>query len=385
MFVFTDFHFKSFCDDSAKCNSQCTRSSVVGTFDILVDNAVTQSHMRFVYTGDRALFNYNLLANHRKLELANYILPKMKFRAVLNQPTAMRDLHGIISMLAKINKETTLMLEPTSLTFVVAENLVQGTPWLWSDIQCGGGGFFSEYTMQGVDQLLHNKIVMSTNTIKLASAVAALSKSQARYVKLKLTNRQFPCLTVELEVPSAAGSASVPFRKVTHDVPVTLIAVRDWSEFAVPRSQQPPDDGDAGDRSIGMPSMRSLRTLVDRIKNLSPSITVYYNNVGELSLVVETDMATVTSHYRNLPVTVLRNGNGSRQVVAAPTATAPGSDGNGEVSCRVSSRQLSMILGGLQMSQTGMWCSIVRDVLMNLRVEISTVVSVNCMFNVVAL
>lgn len=315
----------------------------------------------------------------------------MKFRAVLNQPAAMRDLHGIISMLAKINKETTLILEATSLTFVVAENLVQGTPWLWSDIQCGGGGFFAEYTMQGVDQLLHNKIVMSMNTVKLASAVAALSRSQARYVKLKLTNRQFPCLTIELEVPSAAASASVPYRKVTHDVPVTLVAVRDWTEFSVPRSQHQQLDGDANDsahsRSIGMPSMRSLRTLVDRIKNLSPSITVYYNHVGELSLVVETDTATVTSHYRNLPVTRL-NGDGNQQQSseqAAKRTATTGSGANGEVSCRVSSRQLSMILGGLQISQTGMWCSIVRDVLMNLRVEISAVVSVNCMFNVVAL
>lgn len=330
----------------------------------------------------------------------------MKFRAVINQPAAMRELHGIIAMLAKIHKEATLVLEPTQIHFVLAENVVQGTPWLWSDIDTGD--FFAEYTMHGVDRLLHDRIVMSVNTVKLAGALAQLHQrsQQVRFVKLKLTNRQFPCLTIELEVPSAAGGAAVPYRRVTHDVPVTLIAVRDWSEFEVPRLRrrrrrlQINDDGTTGTThsdgvsctdsgrvsgSIGMPSVRSLRTLVDRIKNLSPSITVYYNNAGELSLVVETDQATVSSHYINLQVVPdddhnAGSGHSADLGGVADDAVAVGA--NNEVSCSVSSKQLAMVLSSLQMS-TAMWCHIERDQALSLRVEIRPSVTVNCMLNVV--
>lgn len=333
----------------------------------------------------------------------------MRFRAVLNAPSALRDLHGIISTLARIHKECTLRLDPHSMQFIIAENLVQGTPWLWSDCDCRpAAGFCAEYTMQGVDATAaNNRIVMSINTVKLASALAQLGRGQARYVKMKLTNRQFPCLTMELEVPSAsaaANSSSVPYRRLTHDVPVTLVAVRDWPEFDVPQTQSAAgddelhgaagngndnDDDDADDatngsmtRRIGMPSMRSLRQLVDRLKNLAPAITVYYNNAGELYLVTEAGNLTVNSLYRNLPMRWRRR-SGSRAAVGGG-GSSDAAD-RGEVACRVSSKQLAMILGGLQMAQTAMWCCIVKDVLMNLRVEISEAVSVTCMFNVVAL
>lgn len=333
----------------------------------------------------------------------------MKFRAVLNQPSAMRDLRGLVGMLAKVHKEATVLIDPQRMSFVIAENIAQGIPWLWTDIgDCSpAGGVFSEFGMEGVDRLLHNRIVLSVNTLKLAGALAMLTKTQTvRYVKMKLTNRQFPCLTIDLEVPTAAGcNSSVPYRKVTHDVPVSLIAVRDWADYEVPadrcrpsrrgrRNRQAVDDdadddatpslvvGDGGTSIsyvIGLPSVRSLRTLVDRIKNLSPLITIYYNNTGELSLVIETDQATVASHYRNLSVKLApAEDGGVQEMVANPVAQ--------EVSCRVSSKQLSMVLGSLQMASLsgGMWCHIEAEGFMNLRADIRKEVTVNCMFNLVA-
>lgn len=321
----------------------------------------------------------------------------MKFRAVCNAPSAQRELHGILSALARIHKEVTLILQPDSLQFIVPENCTQGTPWLWSDV-ANASALFAEYHMEGVDRLLHNRIVLQLNAVKLCGALSALNRSGSssaagqlppvRYVKFKLTNRQFPCLSVELEIPSAvinggsnAGSIAQQYRSVTHDVPVQLVAVRDWHEFEVPRSARSQQLMDS--QSFSLPSLRSLRTLVDRIKNLSSSITVYYNGSGELALVVETDSATVASHYKNLLTKRSTSNDGNGDSAADETAMT---DVDGEVSCRVSSKQLSMILGSLQLPLTGgLWCHIERDSVMELRAEIRPHVTVNCMINVVAL
>lgn len=289
----------------------------------------------------------------------------MKFRAVINDPAHMQELHAILTMLSKINnKDTVCCIEPRNLSFVVAENYVQGTPWIWSDI--GSAVFFSEYEMEGVDCLAHNRIVMAFDTIKLCNALAVLAKGPARYVKLKLTNRQSACLTVQLE-SAASSSDSGLFRKIQHEVPVTLIPTRDWNEFDIPSLTQ-------HSRSIAMPSVRSLRNLVDKIKNLSPSMTVYYNNVGELSLVVETDLTTVSSHYRNLSVT--------EHPEAQPDPALNTADG--EVACRISSKQLAMLLGSNQLQHANMVCNIHQDVSLRLRLEIRPKVSVDCVLFVVA-
>lgn len=290
----------------------------------------------------------------------------MKFRAIINDPGHMQELHAIITMLSKINKDTVCLIEPNVFSFVVVENYVQGTPWIWSEI--GSSTLFSEYVMEGVDSKTNNKIVMSFNSIKLCNALSMLAKGPARYVKLKLTNRQFPCLTVELETASSSSDSGL-YRKIMHEVPMTLIPTREWSEFDIPSLSQ-------HSRSISLPSVRSLRNLVDKIKNLSPSMTVYYNNVGELSLVVETDLATVSSQYRNLSVT------------KHPSNDAPTGDmeveTEDEVSCRINSKQLAMLLASNQLQHANMSCNIHRDVSLRLRLEIQHKVFINCVLFVVA-
>lgn len=291
----------------------------------------------------------------------------MKFRAIINDPAHMQELHAIITMLSKINKDTVCLIEPNVFSFVVAENYVQGTPWIWSEI--GSTALFSEYVMEGVDAKTNNKIVMSFNSIKLCNAMSMLAKGPARYVKLKLTNRQFPCLTVELETASSSSDSGL-FRKIMHEVPMTLIPTREWSEFDIPSLSQ-------HSRSISLPSVRSMRNLVDKIKNLSPSMTVYYNNVGELSLVVETDLATVSSQYRNLSVT-------KHPAKNDPQDTAGDVEAEDEVSCRINSKQLAMLLASNQLQHANMSCNIHRDVSLRLRLEIRPKVSVNCVLFVVA-
>lgn len=51
-----------------------------------------------------------------------------------------------------------------------------------------------------------------------------------------------------------------------------------------------------------MPSLRSINNLVNKMKNLSPYLTVNGTSMGDLSFITETEQATVTNNYKNLQV-----------------------------------------------------------------------------------
>lgn len=79
--------------------------------------------------------------------------------------------------------------------------------------------------------------------------------------------------------------------------------------------------------SATMPTLKSLKSLCDKMKNLSPSLTICCDLNGDLIFVVETDSAMVASRYFNLNVTKLED----------PIVPIEGE----EVSCRVDSKQLA--------------------------------------------
>lgn len=106
-------------------------------------------------------------------------------------------------------------------------------------------------------------------------------------------------------------------RTVTHDVPVNVIPRRLWDEFEEPEM---PDfdvsltnnflyaviflatiiDGAYFQVSIYMPPLRVMRNVVDRMKNLSNFLTISANNSGQLTLSINTDIATITTHFKDL-------------------------------------------------------------------------------------
>lgn len=57
--------------------------------------------------------------------------------------------------------------------------------------------------------------------------------------------------------------------------------------------------------SILLPPLENLKTVVDRLKNLSPIIILQANNVGEFQFKVESDEANVQTEWRGLsnPIT----------------------------------------------------------------------------------
>lgn len=143
----------------------------------------------------------------------------MKFRAQAFDPVHMKEFHGIISTLSKVSREAYCSIRPDGITFIVPSNATHSTPSIYAEI--GRTAYFTDYSMAGAKPEIDNKIMFSFNAIKFAGALCTLGRgASSRYLKLSLTEKQFPCITVDLEVPSTSSAQS---RKVTHDVPVTII------------------------------------------------------------------------------------------------------------------------------------------------------------------
>lgn len=92
--------------------------------------------------------------------------------------------------------------------------------------------------------------------------------------------------------------------------------------------------------SIQLPSLRSLRSLLDKMKNLAPSLTICSTSNGDLSLIVETESAMVVSRYYNL---MLETTNGDDSTRAKDGELV-------EISCMVDSKQLAMCCASIQVN-----------------------------------
>lgn len=278
----------------------------------------------------------------------------MKFRAVIRDQQSCREFHDIITTISKIsnNKEAALIIKTNQIQLIVSENSAHSIPSIWAEVD--KDSFFPEYIMNGVDDEQNNQIVLTFNPNKMANALSLL-KGVVKYCKIKLTNKDFPCLTVQLEVPSTTG------RQITHDVPVQVIPTRDWAEFEIPRL---PDFKSI----ISMPTLKSIRSLVEKIKNLASHVTFFCNNAGEIAMVVETDEATVASNYRNLEVHL-----------------DDPDDRNVEVSCRVSAKELGIYFTCNQFQDLKMYCCATQDHVLKIVVEVRPFVSLNCILWAVTL
>lgn len=116
-----------------------------------------------------------------------------------------------------------MRLTPNNVCFNVAN---ETTPMVWVTLE--QDKFFNEYTLSGKSEN-HNEIYMEFNTLMLAKSISSL-KTSAKSAKIKLTNKQQPCLTFEIEL----NSTSTESRLCVHDVPISVIPQRRWSNYDAP-------------------------------------------------------------------------------------------------------------------------------------------------------
>eukprot|EP00117_Sycon_ciliatum_P005984 scpid5280/ scgid9712/ Checkpoint protein HUS1 len=259
----------------------------------------------------------------------------VRFRAKLLDVAGIIHLSRVVATLSKVAKTCVLRLTPDKVFFVLSDRTAQATGMrIWCNLE--QGNFFDDYRIEGRDET--NQILLELVTEQLSRALkTALT---AASVKIKLTNKHTPCLTLEINTQASATRT----RSVTHDIPVTLVPAKLWSDFEeppMPRYQV----------SICLPALKTLRHAVDRLKNLSNYLILSANNVGNFSLEVETDDVSVRTQFKDLDNPVVEN---------CPVSEQTG-DPEHMVSARVDIRKFGQFLQAQQINPTRIVCNILEN------------------------
>uniref|UniRef100_A0A3Q4BUI4 Checkpoint protein n=1 Tax=Mola mola TaxID=94237 RepID=A0A3Q4BUI4_MOLML len=259
----------------------------------------------------------------------------MKFRGKLVDVACVNHFTRVITTISKLTKTCVLRLTPDNLFFVLSGKVANGGVGMWCELP--QANFFDEYQMEGVSSE-DNEICLEVTPENLSRALKTIQCAKA--VKVKLTRKHCPCLTIAAELPTLSSTSRV----VTHDVPVDVIPRRLWHEFKEPSM---PDF----DVSIYLPPLKTMKNVVDRMKNLSNFLVIEANLNGEMNLKIETDLVSVTTHFKDL-------GNPPW----GKTSLSPGSrDPEAMAQARVDIRKLQQFLMGQQVNPSKAMCNIVHE------------------------
>ncbi|KAJ0171782.1 hypothetical protein K1T71_012545 [Dendrolimus kikuchii] len=293
--------------------------------------------------------------------IENDLCVGMKFRAVMMDSGPMREFSNIVTTISKLSKESVLRIADDKLYFIVCDESSGPTPLvLWCEIP--QRIFFAEYQMVGLDNE-HKDIYLGMNSGNLAKLLGTLKT--AKSLKMKLTKKQCPCLTLEIE---SASSTSQQTRNVTHDIPVIVIPRKVWPELQEPKTPEP-------DISIELPLLKQLRTTIDRMKTMATEVVLWASAEGRLTLQIKTDMAKVSTRFKELRV----------EAFGGPiehSDSEPESQVNEDTSklcyCRVDAKKFSMFLSADQISHNKTVCKMVHKKLVILCLETEQDVKLQC-------
>ncbi|XP_020021002.1 checkpoint protein HUS1 isoform X2 [Castor canadensis] len=258
----------------------------------------------------------------------------MRFRARILDTACLNHFTRVGSMIAKLAKICTLRISPDKLNFILSDKLASGGVSMWCELE--QENFFSEFQMEGVSAE-NNEIYLELTSENLSRALKTAQNAKA--LKIKLTNKHFPCLTISVELLSMSNSS----RTVTHDIPVKIIPRKLWKDLQEPSI---PDS----DVSIYLPVLKTMKSVVEKMKNISNHLIIEANLNGELNLKIETELVCVTTHFKDL-------GN-------PPEASANASqDRHPEemTEVHVDIKKLLQFLAGQQVNPTKALCNIVAN------------------------
>uniref|UniRef100_A0A0K8R836 Checkpoint protein n=1 Tax=Ixodes ricinus TaxID=34613 RepID=A0A0K8R836_IXORI len=216
----------------------------------------------------------------------------MKFRARIVDIVSLQQFTKIVHTISKLAKVAAVRITLDTVYFIVNEDAVSGGGFLWADVP--QDTIFQEFNMQGVSEEFNEiylDVVMEHLVRALRSSVAAKS------LKIKLTKKQTPCLSLEIELI------------ITH-----------------------------------MPSLKALKTIVEKMRNLNTYVTIGISTDREMTMSVQTDMVTVTTHFKGLQF---------------PVPESPAGLISGQYEVRLDLRRLTPLLVGQQLNPRQVTCKII--------------------------
>ncbi|KAK4320744.1 hypothetical protein Pmani_008401 [Petrolisthes manimaculis] len=268
----------------------------------------------------------------------------MRFTGVMNDIMCIRQFASIVNAVARLSKTCVLRITTTHLYLIANEaGIVNSSPGLWAELD--QGHFFNVFNMGGVSEE-NNEIFLEMEPDTLSKTLSSFTSTQtaARFLKIKLTKKHSPCLTLEVELPSL----SVHARIVVHDVPVRPLPRRQWSLYQEPEMPQ-------CDASLYLPPLKQLRHVVERMKTQASHITLAGNRRGTLVFSMSTDTVTVSTYFRHLSMPTWDRDDGGR-------------DGEPEElrSATVDIKRLALFLTGEQIGPSKVICNIVEGRLIHM-------------------
>ncbi|KAJ8406922.1 hypothetical protein AAFF_G00291980 [Aldrovandia affinis] len=260
----------------------------------------------------------------------------MRFRAKMVDVGCLNNFTRVVNTISKLTKTCTLRLTTDNLFFMLSDKVANGGVSMWCELS-QQGNFFDEFQLEGVSAEA-NEIYLELQPENLSRALR--TAQNAKSLKIKLTKKHCPCLTLAAELPSLSSVSRV----VTHDIPVDVIPRRLWQDFKEPIV---PDF----DVSIYLPPLKTMKNVVDRMKNLSQHLVLEANLNGEMNLKIETDLVSVSTHFKDL-------GNPSW---GDDGSQGPSRDRAPEVMAhtRVDIKKLQQFLAGQQVNPSKAMCNIV--------------------------
>ncbi|XP_011419857.1 checkpoint protein HUS1-like [Crassostrea angulata] len=263
----------------------------------------------------------------------------MRFRGKIADIGCIQHFTRIIGTLSKLIKVCVLRITPSNWYFILSEKLVSGGVHIWCELP--QGHFFDEYALEGVSEEA-NEIFLELAPENLTRALK--TAQNAKWIKIKLTKKHSPCLTFEVDLPTLSSHS----RTVVHDIPVTVIPRRHWEDYEEPEVPQ-------FDVTIAMPQLKILKNVVDKMKNLSNYVILSANQNGEMKLMVETDMVSVSTHFRDLVNPVNKD-----RVPSSQSSDAPEPDPHQFAEARIDIRKFAQFLTGQQVNPTKVICNIAK-------------------------
>ncbi|KAG9355965.1 hypothetical protein JZ751_000809, partial [Albula glossodonta] len=223
----------------------------------------------------------------------------MKFRAKLVDVGCLNHFTRVVNTISKLTKTCTLRLTTDNLFFMLSDKVANGGVSMWCELS--QANFFDEFQLEGVSAEA-NEIYLEFQPENLSRALR--TAQNAKSLKIKLTKKHCPCLTLAAELPSLSSVSRV----VTHDIPVDVIPRRLWQdlkepsvpEFDVSHRVQLCRLITEAEVSIYLPPLKTMKNVVDRMKNLSHHLVVEANLSGEMNLKIETDLVSVSTHFKDL-------------------------------------------------------------------------------------
>jgi len=210
----------------------------------------------------------------------------MKFRGKMTDVVSIRQFAQVIQTLSKSCKQLILRVTEERL-ILVFKDAGAGNRDMSAWCEVPRQNYFAEYTMEGVSPE-NNEIYMDIPSESVASTLSGLKSAQNFTLKIKLTKKNVPCLTFEIETQATNSNAVC-----VHDIPVSMITRRHWDEYQEP-------DIPTFDVSLGMPDLKIVRQTLERLKNLGPKLSISANKSGKLYFSAETNAVRSSVTYSDL-------------------------------------------------------------------------------------